>query len=450
LGGGFGGVSVARELEKRLPRSANVRITLVNRDNFFLFTPMLHEVAASDLDITHIVNPLRKLLKRTFLFTGIVEAIDSVGRLVRVTHAGGEHEHDLEYDHLVIALGVITNFYDIPGLADRAVTMKSLGDAIGLRNRMIEHLEEADFECNAGARDPLLTFVVAGGGFAGVETVAAMHDFLESALRFYPSLGRKSEQKRVRVVLVHSGDFLLPELGEDLGRYTQERLAERGVEVILGARVTGLKNDSVILSDGRVVPARTIVWTAGTSTNPALDTVPCARNRGRIVVDEYLRVPGLQHAWALGDCASIQDATTGGTYPPTAQHAQREGVRVARNIVATMRGEPLEPFSFSTIGLLASIGQRTGVANILGVNFSGFLAWWLWRTIYLSKLPRLEKKLRVALDWTLDILFSKDVVQFGTWRAPTISSVEIPEQPVQQAIAPAGSTIAMERMRAVS
>lgn len=449
LGGGFGGVSVARELEKRLPRSANVRITLVNRENFFLFTPMLHEVAASDLDITHIVNPLRKLLNRSYLFTGVVESIDTAAKTVRVSHAGGEHEHDLEYDHLVIALGVITNFYDIPGLADRAVTMKSLGDAIGLRNQMIEHLEEADFECNAGARDPLLTFVVAGGGFAGVETVAAMHDFLESALHFYPSLGMKSEHKRVRVVLVHSGAFLLPELGESLGRYTQERLAERGVEVILGARVTGLRNDSVILSDGRSVPARTIVWTAGTSANPALDSLPCMKSRGRIAVDECLRVPELENVWALGDCASIPDRASGGTYPPTAQHAQREGLRLARNIVATMRGEPLERFHFSTIGLLASIGQRTGVANILGVNFSGFLAWWLWRTIYLSKLPRLEKKLRVALDWTLDVLFSKDVVQFGTWRAPTISSVEATEAMMQSAITSPIQMIVEERVRAV-
>ncbi|MEP7064809.1 MAG: NAD(P)/FAD-dependent oxidoreductase [Gemmatimonadota bacterium] len=449
LGGGFGGVSVARELEKRLPAAANVRITLVNRENFFLFTPMLHEVAASDLDITHIVNPLRKLLNRTFLFTGLVESIDTASKTVRVSHAGGEHEHDLEYDHLVIALGVITNFYDIPGLAERAVTMKSLGDAIGLRNRMIEHLEEADFECNAGARDPLLTFVVAGGGFAGVETVAAMHDFLESALRFYPSLGRKSEHKRVRVVLVHSGAFLLPELGEDLGRYTQERLAERGVEVILGARVTGHQNDAIILSDGRSVPARTIVWTAGTSANPALDALPCMKSRGRITVDGCLRVPGLENVWALGDCASIPDHTTGGTYPPTAQHAQREGVRVARNIVATMRAEPLQQFSFSTIGLLASIGQRTGVANILGMKFSGFIAWWLWRTIYLSKLPRLEKKLRVALDWTLDVLFSKDMVQFGTWRAPTISSAEVTDTVVRPPVTPVIETIGDIRLRAV-
>jgi NADH dehydrogenase len=420
LGGGFGGLATARELERLLPAGTDVRITLVNRENYFLFTPMLHEVAASDLDLTHIVSPLRKLLSRTKLFTGVVESIDAERRCVVVSHAEGEHSHELEYDHLVIALGAITNFYDIPGLAERAETMKSLGDAIGLRNLMIQHLEEAEFECNAGIRQPLLTFVVAGGGFAGVETVAAMNDFLHAAIRFYPSLSRQ----HVRVVVVHAGKTLLPELGERLGKYTERQLAARGVDIVLGSRIVGLANDAVVLANGTVVTARTIVWTAGTSANPVTDNLPCEKQRGRIQADEFLRVPGLDGVWALGDCAVVPDRATGSAYPPTAQHALREGVVAARNIVATMRGTPLVPFRFSTIGLLASIGRRTGVANILGVTFSGFVAWWLWRTVYLLKLPRLEKKIRVALDWTLDILFSKDVVQFATHRAPTISRAD--------------------------
>jgi NADH:ubiquinone reductase (H+-translocating) len=421
LGGGFGGLATARELERLLPTGTDVRITLVNRENYFLFTPMLHEVAASDLDLTHIVSPLRKLVSRTTLFTGVVESIDTTRRCVVVSHADGEHLHELPYDHLVIALGAITNFYDIPGLSERAVTMKSLGDAIGLRNLMIEHLEEADFECNAGVRQPLLTFVVAGGGFAGVETVAAMNDFLHAAIRFYPSLTRS----HIRVVVVHSGRTLLPELGERLGRYAEQQLAAQGVEIVLGSRIVGLDDDAVVLADGRVVVARTIVWTAGTSANPVTDSLACEKQRGRIQVDEYLRAQGLDGVWALGDCAVVPDRATGGVYPPTAQHALREGKVAARNIVASIEGRPLTPFAFSTIGLLASIGRRKGVASILGRNFSGFFAWWLWRSIYLSKLPRLEKKLRVALDWTLDILFSKDVVQFATHRAPTISSPEV-------------------------
>jgi NADH dehydrogenase len=418
LGGGFGGLAAAQELER--VTDANVRITLVNRENYFLFTPMLHEVAASDLDLTTIVNPFRKLLRRTTLFTGTVDRIDVEAHTVTVSHAGGLHSHELRYDHLVIALGAVTNFYAIPGLAERAISMKSLGDAIALRNQLIESLEEADFECSRAVRGPLLTVLVAGGGFAGVETVAAANDFLREAMTFYSNL----VESDLRVVVVHPGSFLLPELGEQLGRYAQARLAERGVEIILNTKVTGLDGDVVTLSGGQRIDARTIVWTAGTSANPVLDSLPCAKERGRIRVSEFLQVPEWPSVWAVGDCALIPDAATGGFYPPTAQHALREGRQVARNIIAEMTGRPKTAFTFSTIGLLAAIGRRTGVANVLGVNFSGFFAWWLWRTIYLAKLPRLEKKVRAAIDWTLDVIFSKDLVQFATRRAPTISRAE--------------------------
>lgn len=419
LGGGFGGLTVARELERVLPTDASVTITLVNRDNFFLFTPMLHEVAASDLDVTTIVNPLRKMLRRTRLFIGMVTGVDTEARTVSVSHAAGNHHHTLPYDHLVIALGSITNFHDIPGLAEKAITMKSLGDALQLRNQLIEHMEEADFECNADIRTPLLTVLVAGGGFAGVETVAAVNDLLHQALRFYGNL----RPEDLRVVVVHPGAHLLPELGEKLGRYTQGALTRRGVEVVLNTRVAALDGDIVRLTNGEAIHARTVVWTAGTSANPIIEAIGCAKLRGRVVTNEYLRVPEWPGVWALGDCAHVPDGA-GGTYPPTAQHALRQGRRVALNIAAEMGGRPLVSFRFATLGLLAAIGRRTGVANILGVNFSGFFAWWLWRTIYLAKLPRLEKKVRVAIDWTLDVLFSKDLVQFGTRRAPAISSRE--------------------------
>ena len=420
LGGGFGGLAAARELERILPRRANVEITLVNRENYFLFTPMLHEVAASDLDLATIVSPLRRLLTRTRLFIGTVETIDVTAQTVTVAHAGGLHRHDLPYDHLVVALGAVTNFFGLPGLADHAVTMKSLGDAIELRNQLIAQLEEADFECNQDVRRPLLTMVVAGGGFAGVETVAAVNDFVREAVRFYPNI----TQRDVRVVVVHPGAFLLPELGQELGTYTQARLAERGVDVRLNTRVTGVNGTRTLLSDGTEIDARTLVWTAGISANPMLDCLPCERSRGRLVVNAFLQSPDLPNVWAVGDCASITEPVTGDTFPPTAQHALREGTCVARNIAAELEGSPKTAFSFSTIGLLAAIGRRTGVANILGFQFSGFVAWWLWRTIYLAKLPRLEKKIRVALDWTLDVLFAKDLVQFGTRRAPSISRRE--------------------------
>jgi NADH dehydrogenase len=420
LGGGFGGVYTALRLEKALGRGADLEVSLVSRENSFLFTPMLHEVAASDLDLAHIVNPIRKLLRRVHFVEGEVEGIDLERRRVTVSHGASHHHHELEYDHLVIALGAVTNFYDLPGVAERALTMKSLGDAIYLRNRLIEHLETADFECSGELREALCTFVVAGGGFAGVETVAAMNDFLHEALAFYPHLHRET----VRVVLVHDGPTLLPELGESLGRYAEGKLRERGVEVHLGIRITGMSDAGVSLSDGTVVPSTTLVWTAGTAPNPLLASLPAPKERGRLAVSASLEVAEWPGVWALGDCAVVPDPATGRPYPPTAQHALRQGKVLAENILAAIDGRPRKPFVFRTIGLLASLGRRSGVAQILGVNFSGFVAWWLWRTIYLSKLPRLEKKVRVALDWLLDLVFAKDLVQFRTLRAPALSDPE--------------------------
>lgn len=423
LGGGFGGLYVALELEKTLARQPDVEITLVNRENFFLFTPMLHEVAASDLDLTNIVNPVRKLLRRVSFFAGDVERISLESKTVRVFHGFDHHHHEMPYDHLVIALGSITNFYNLPGLEERALTMKSLGDAIHLRNRLIAHLEEADTECCAHVREPLMTFVVAGGGFAGVETIAAINDFVHHALRFYPNL----KAMHLRMVLVHPGPVILPELGEKLGAYAQKKLAERGVDIRVNTKVTGVTDDGVELSDGSFLRSKTLIWTAGTTPNPLLAPLPCPKDRGRVLVDETLEVKGWPGVWALGDCALVPDVRSGKYCPPTAQHALREGRVLAQNITASVRGGAKKKFSFATIGQLAAIGRRTGVANILGFNFSGFIAWWLWRTIYLSKLPRFEKKLRVALDWTLDLLFSKDLVQYLTFRAPSVSEEEGPE-----------------------
>jgi NADH dehydrogenase len=283
---------------------------------------------------------------------------------------------------------------------------------------MIAKLEWADTECARGERDCVLTFVVAGGGFAGVETVASMHDFLLEALEYYPHL----TPENVKVVLVHPGAVVLPELSDKLGRYTQAELARRGVDVRLKTRVAAVTPTSVTLTDGTVLQTETLVWTAGTSPHPHLEKLPCTKERGRVAVDEFLRVPDWPGVWGVGDAASVPDVTTGKSCPPTAQHALRQGRVLARNIRAAVRGEALKPFRFKTLGQLASIGRRAGVANILGMNFSGFIAWWMWRTIYLMKLPTIEKKIRVALDWTLDLLFTKDFVQFLTVRGAVMSS----------------------------
>ncbi|MBI4509539.1 MAG: NAD(P)/FAD-dependent oxidoreductase [Deltaproteobacteria bacterium] len=420
LGGGFGGLYAALRLEKTLARRRDVEITLVNRENFFLFTPMLHEVAASDIDLTNIVSPVRKLLRRVNFFAGSVEQVDLATRRVVVSHGSEVHRHALEYDHLVIALGAVTNFYDLPGLEHHAQAMKSLGDAIYLRNHIIAHLEQADFDCCAEMRQGLLTFVVAGGGFAGVETIAAINDFVREAIRAYPNL----REDDLRMILVHSGPVILPELGEKLGIYAAKKLGKRKVEIRVNTRVRGASGRGVELSDGTTVETSTLIWTAGTSPNPILDTLPCRRERGRIVVNELLEVPDWPGVWALGDCALVPDRRTGKYCPPTAQHAVREGTLVAHNITAAIRHGRKKAFSFATMGQLAAIGRRTGVGIICGISFSGFFAWWLWRTVYLGKLPRFEKKVRVALDWTLDLLFPKDLIQFMTLRSQAVSRAE--------------------------
>jgi len=404
LGGGFGGIYAALRLERLLAARADTEITLVTRDNYFLFTPMLHEIAACDLEVNTIINPLRKLLRSANTFVGNIRSIDLDKKVVFASHGLDDHPHQLPYDHLVLALGSSTNFFKLPGVEEFAITMKSLTDAVELRNRIITHLEEANSECAAGERHPLLTFVVAGGGFAGVETLGGINDFVREAIRFFPNL----RIENVRMVLVTPDKLILPELNPRLGAYAQRKLAKRGIEIITEERVTGSRNGIVTLSNGQEIVANTLIWTAGTAPNPIVASLKLPMRGGKIAVNEYLQVEGSDCVWAVGDCASVPNPATGGYHPPTAQHALRQARVLADNLAASIRGGKRRPFRFSTLGQLAAIGRRTGVANILGINFSGFIAWWLWRTIYLSKLPRLEKKLRVALDWTLDLWFAKD------------------------------------------
>jgi NADH dehydrogenase len=411
LGGGFGGLYAALHLDKTIARDQEIEVTLVSRENFLLFTPMLPEVAAGDLELTDIVSPLRQMLKHTNVLIAEVESIDPAQR--RVTLAYGwnrDQKKILSYDHLLIALGSETSFFNLPGVEESAATMKSLGDAVVLRNQALAMLELASLVEDPVIRRNMLTFVVAGGGFAGVETVGALNDFVREAARYYPNV----TEEDVRIVLAHPSAVILPELGEDLGRYAQRKLADRGVEIRTETRVSGYSERGVEFKEGEPIAARILIWTAGVTPHAVLQTLPFKKEKNRIVVDETLEVPGFPGVWAVGDCASVPDTKTGKAQPPTAQHALRQGRHCAKNIVATIRGKPKKPFSFTTLGQLAIIGRRTGVANILGLQFSGLLAWGLWRAIYLMKLPRFEKKLRVALSWTLDLFFPKDLAQHVT------------------------------------
>src|ERR1700756_311432 len=406
-GGGFAGLYAAMHFEKRLARRADVEVTLISRDNFILFTPMLHEVAAGDLYPGYIVNPLRRILRHVKVVEADVCTVDLTGRIVGCKGGIAERELNFEFDHLLLTLGSETNFFDMQGLRDWAVTMKNLADASLLRNRMVALLEEAVFQTDDEARRELLTFVTAGGGFSGAETTGAVNDFVRETVRYYPQL---SEQL-IRVVVVHPGNFLLPELGEELGRYAERKLRQRKGEVIKGARVASYDGLVVTLSDGTSIPARTLIWTAGVKPSPVIASLACEKVRGRLVVSEYLAVTGIPGLWAAGDCAAVPILNTENFHPPTAQHGLREGVTVAKNIEAVVLDRPLKSFRYQMMGQLASIGHHTGVAMVFGIKFSGFIAWWFWRGVYLMKLPRLAKKLRVMASWTLDLFFGQEIEQ---------------------------------------
>jgi len=374
---------------------------------------MLHEVAGSDVSVTDIVQPLRKMVRRARVGIAEVEAIDLGERRVRIRHKDFTRPYEVSYDQLVLALGSVTNFYHTPGLEEHALTMKTLGDAILVRNRVIDALELADNLSDETAQRTMLTVVVAGGGFAGIEAAGAVNDFLREGMKLFPRL----KENMIRVVVVHASDHILPELAQSLGHYAQEKLRKRGVEIRLSTKVTGYDGQNVSLDDGERISTRMLIWTAGTAAAPVLSSLPCALERGRVVADDCLRVPNWPGVWALGDCALVPDPLNPGKfYPPTAQHAIRQAAVLAQNIAAALRGQPPRPFKFKMLGMLAAIGRRAGVAQILGMKFSGILAWLLWRGIYLSKLPGFQKKVRVSLDWGLDLIFSKDIVQLPTLR----------------------------------
>ena len=413
LGGGFGGVYAAIGLEKHFGRDPDVEIGLVSRENYLVFQPMLPEVISGSIGITETITPIRRLCPRTTLYTRTIESIDLERRRVTTGAGFGARPCALEYDHLVIALGNVTSFAGASGLAEHALPFKYLGDALALRNRIIHVLEEADIESDPVARRALLTFVVAGGGFSGVEVVAELNDFVRRAATSY----RRIPPAEIRVVLLHAGSLILPELPADLGRFAQRLLAKRGVELRLDTKLHGATAEAAILSSGERIPARTVVSTVPAAPNPLVSMLPCRNERGRVVVDEYLQIPDYPGVWAVGDCAFILDPDTGQPCPPTAQHAIREGRCVADNVAAAVRGTARRVFHFHTLGKMGSLGHRSAVAEVFGVKLSGFLAWWLWRTVYLMKLPGLDRKVRVAADWTLDLVLPPDIVQLKTDRA---------------------------------
>lgn len=423
LGAGFGGQYAARELAKRL-QEEDASITIVDKNNYLLFTPFLTEVVGGQLGVRDVVGAVKGLPTRVSFEQGTIVAADLGSKRVTLS-IGAEAEgipediRTLEADHLVIALGAVTNFRGIEGLQRHSITMTTTADAIEAHHRAIALLERASQEPDPAARRELLTFVVGGGGFSGVETMAALNDLLREAVGRYPGLS----EDEVRTVLVHHGGRLLPELGARLANYAQEQLERRGVEVVLNTGIAGAGADYVELSDGRRIGSREVIWTGGMTPNPLVERLDAGRgHHGGLVADYNLAVPGYPGVWAVGDCAEIPVSGKPEFYGPTAQNATREGAHVARNIVRVLNGEAPIPFGFRPLGELALVGKRSAVAEVFGLRFSGRLAWAMWRAVYLYKMPGAGKRVRVVINWMLDRAFGAEVVAELRAVRPTPSS----------------------------
>ncbi|MBV9178919.1 MAG: NAD(P)/FAD-dependent oxidoreductase [Nitrososphaeraceae archaeon] len=463
LGGGFGGVTVLKKLQNHFQTDVSIDITMVSKDNYLLFTPMLHEIASGMIETRHIVTPIREFCNRSRFYCATVKNIDLEKKRVSIRSStsstsamakiiGGSSSLStidtnilesktqpyLYYDYLVIALGSETKFFGMLDIQQNAFTIKTLNDAINLRNHTIYLLEQsdqlilsavgtADVENIYGNIDnsniktfdelqkKILTFVIVGGGFAGVETAGEINDFIRDSVKeHYHNI----DINNIRVIIVHSGDRLLPEMSKQLAEFASERLRKSGIEIILNQRVTGATPNTVRLKDGTIIPTKTIIWSGGVAPSSLLTSISCEHDdkSGRITVDKYLELPNYKGVYALGDCAYVTDPNSGNPYPPTAQHAIREGAIVANNLIASIEGrlEDRKIFDYKTKGMMASIGKRTGIGDLLGIEVQGLLAWLIWRSYYLVHLPTVQKKIRVLADWILDMFFKRDVTMLKT------------------------------------
>jgi NADH dehydrogenase len=408
LGGGFAGVYTALALEKALGQRDDFEIELVNKENYFVFQPMLPEVISGSIGLTDVVSPLRRLLPRTDVTVRDVEAIDLAARTLTTAPGFTPHAHVIAYDHLVVALGNVTDFRGLPGLPEHAIPFKNLGDALHLRNHVIRALEEAAIEKDdKELRQQLLTFVVAGGGFSGVEVAAELNDFVRGVGRSYRGL----DPKEIRVILLHSQDRILPEMAESLALFAQRILGERGVEIRLKTRLAAATGNEAVLAGGERIATRTLVSTVPSFPHPLVEAMALPKAKGgKLETNGHLQVKGTENIWAVGDCALITNPD-GTVNPPTAQHATRQAEVAAHNIVASLRGGEKKIFSFGGLGKMGSLGHRSAVAEVFGVKLSGFVAWWIWRTVYLMKMPGWSRRLKVASAWSLDLFMPPDLIQ---------------------------------------
>jgi NADH dehydrogenase len=404
LGGGFGGVTATRRLERLCGSRSEVSITLVSRENYFVLTPLLFEACSGTLELRHCAQPIRPALRRARFLEATVEDVDVERRVVRASAAGGVR-YELPYDHLVVALGSTTNRSLIPGSA-AVLTFKSVADALALRNHLIEQLERADATTDPVERQRCLTVVVVGGGLVGIELLGEVTAFADDILRYYPRLHRRE----LRFHLFEAGPRILPEVDPGLAEAAAAVLRRRGAELRAGTPVRSIEPGGIHLAD-RSIDAGTVVLAAGIVPDPTAVGIPVAHDdRGRLAVDTTMRSRSHPTVWALGDCAAIA-GPDGRPYPALAQFATREARRLARNVVAALDGRDPTPFRFRSLGTMASLGHLRAVAQVAGVRLTGFPAWWLRRTVYLFQMPRWDRRLRMALDWTVALLFLPDVTK---------------------------------------
>jgi len=418
LGGGFAGIGCTRKLESYFKNDPEIEITLVSEDNFLLFTPMLPQVASGMIETRHIVMPIRTLCEKAIFYENSIKNIDPHGKIVTLTGTSEKRGISLHYDYLVIALGSQTNFFGMNDVEQNAYTMKTLNDAVMLRNRIIDMLEQAENETNPILRKSLLTYVIVGGGFAGIETAGELIDFLLDARKHYP----KIQKKDIQVIVLEALSSILPGFSEKLARFANEKLIQRGIDIRLKTAVTSFDGTEVIvkkLSDKikdsidksglSSIQTKTLVWTAGVRPSDTIKNSIFKTERGKIIVNEFLEVVDWVGVFAIGDCCHVVSSNGNKPHPPTAQVAEAQAKTAAHNLHSLITKKMKKKYDYKFKGQMAIIGKRTGIASVFGMNVHGILAWWLWRNYYLSKMPKFDKRFRVMLDWFIDLFFDRDI-----------------------------------------
>ena len=414
LGGGFAGLECARKLESHFKNEREIEIILVSEDNFLLFTPMLPQVASGMIETRHIIMPIRTLIDKVIFYESSVKNIDPHGKIVTLMGTSEKRGISLHYDYLVIALGSQTNFFGMNDVEENAYTMKTLNDAVMLRNRIIDMLEQADNEVNPILRKSMLTFVIVGGGFAGIETAGEVMDFLVDSRKYYP----KIQKQDIQVVVLEALPSILPGFSEKLAKFANEKLIQRGIDIRLKTAVTSFDGTEVIVkklldsadeSEQNSIQTKTLVWTAGVTPIDTIKNSIFKTERGKILVNEFLEVVDWPGVFAIGDCCQVKSPDGSKPQPPTAQVAEAQAETAAHNLYSLIKNKEMKKYDYEFRGQMAVIGKRTGIASVFGMNVHGFLAWWLWRNYYLSKMPKFDKRFRVMLDWFVDLFFDRDI-----------------------------------------